>query len=552
MPQQRQVRAAPRYQPLRRIRPQQAPSLDMGDSLATILLGGAAGIAGKALEQAADEERQRLTITGEIEGVGAGHAAAMAGQPLPESDITSYYGGAFSRGARTGYATALNNKITLDLDAAATAAGEDLQAFDRTAAKIAGGFALLPPDLRAAAEISLSERGREYRGQIEAALAKRQAEAQEFTSRQALRLHGERAQQAALAGDEAKAEMARREHHASVAALIGRGMSADEATATIQRVDYEIEEQRALGGFNRAARGGAAQAYAYVGALGGDAKAFSTPDTRTRVLRTLEGQLNTIGAEQRRREAAAEKAKRQTEDATFKRAMDLHASGGLTMDWVQRNRAGLSASDYGQLTRAATEPRPARTDPVTYADLEGRARSGENVKGDVKRAFIEGRLTRENYDALNGVVERGEDDALKEGHGFIRRFVMGTEFSASHDQSQRYATAVREYEDWAAQRRGAGQPPLTRAEANTAAERIARAWATTKPGDVVGDPQFLIRDPKGAFDANATRAATRAAMEAGRLTPSQAAEEARRIGTLEERERQAREAAEQLKAKGVR
>lgn len=543
---QRQIRSAPRYQPLRRAldRPQQP--IEFGDSLATILLHGSAGIAARALDEYADEKRQQLTITGQIEGVGAGHAAAMAGQPVPEGD-QSYYGQAFATGARTGYATALNDKIALEVDNAAKTAGEDLSAFDKALSTTAASFATLPPDLRAAAEVSLSERGREYRGQIEATIAKRQAEVREYASRSALRVHAERAQTAAFAGDSAAAELARREHHASVAALIGRGMSADEAAATIERLDLEIEQQRHLGGFERAVNGGAAAGHAYLARIAGDQGAFRTPDQRDKTLRTMESRLSALSAQEARAEARAKDAQRAREDATFKRMIDAHAAGGLSMEVLQQNRASLSATDYGQLARMVSEPRPARTDPATYADLDARARAGEDVRAEARRAFTQGQLTRENYDHVNATLDRGADAALKDGEQFIRRFVMGSEFAASYDQSQRYGLAMREFEDWAARRRAPGQPPISRGEANAESERIARVWATTKPADVVADPQFLIRGKDGAFDVDATRAATRAAVEAGRLTPGQAAEESRRIQALAEREAAAKAAAEQLK-----
>jgi len=503
------------------------------------------------LETFAGDQVQSAQIRGEIEGIGAGHKAAMANDAPPDADLTTHYGRAFARGARTGFAAALNDRIAVELDEAARAAGDDVAQFDKAVGKISSGFATLPPDLGAAAAVSLSEKGLQYRAAIEATRAKKQAEAAEFTSRQAVRLHSEDAQAAAYVGNMAGVDAARRAHHVSVGALIGQGMSAQEATAAIQKLDYEIEEQRALGGFARAAKVGAAAAYTFVGRLTDAVDAFSTPDTRARVLRTLEGSLSAMAADESRRQAAADRHQKKVEEQTSKTATDLLYGGGLTMDWLRRNKAGLSDTDYQAFSKAAAEPRPPRTDIATYVALQDRALAGEDVRAEVKAAALAGKLSQEKFEQLSALVRSGFDRAIKEAADRISAFTGASGFFADDLSRQRNQLATEELLRWRDQQVAAGKS-ISPVEARAVADRALEAWSTVKPGDVPADPRFLVRNAQGGFDAPATRAATQAARAAGRLSQGEAEEEYRRIDILETRERNARAAAEELKKRGVR
>ncbi|MFZ1413515.1 MAG: hypothetical protein WAS73_02890 [Defluviicoccus sp.] len=544
MPNNRQVTSAPRFQPNRRVARPRLEALEFGDSLATVLIQGAAGMAARALDEAADEERQRLTITGEIEGVGAGRAAALAGEALPEGDVGTYHGRAFAAGARTGFVTGLNNKLVIEVDQAGRDAGEDLGAFDKQVGKIRDSFRSLPPDIAAAADASLFEKSRLARGQIEAGLARRRAEAQELTDREAARVLSEQAQRYAFAGDHSAAELAKREHDAALGTLLAAGgMSAQEAAGTRARLDAEIEEQRHLGGIERAAKSGFGIAHAYMAAVAADERAFSTPDARARVLRHMEGRATALRVADERAEAKAAKAQRTREDATFKRAIDLQAAGDLSMEWLQKNQPALSAADYAQLYRMVTEPRPARTDPGTYAELTDRAYRGEDIRADARRAYTQGRLVRETFDHLQGLVERGFDDVEKEAVSRIDAFTGASGFFADDLARQKGALAKQELRNWLEEQRAAGRK-ITRADAGSEADRILGAWVLVTPAEILPKPLFSTLAPDGTFDAAATILRTRNARELGQLTDKHAAEEMKRIHFFDQQERASRAAAE--------
>jgi len=80
------------------------------------------------------------------------------------------------------------------------------------------------------------------------------------------------------------------------------------------------------------------------------------------------------------------------EDKTAKDGWELHATGGLTQDWVLSNKDALPRTEFKALLAATRGDAGHVDDPEVQSDLERRAYAGEDVTEDALLAYERGDL----------------------------------------------------------------------------------------------------------------------------------------------------------------
>lgn len=295
-----------------------------------------------------------------------------------------------------------------------------------------------------------------------------------------------------------------------------------------------------------------AQAEAIVQRLiAGDFKGLD-PVARERQIRTWQARAD---AHDRKAIAWAERADRIAErnmkkeaDAAEKEFMDAALAGTLTIDMVQAKKNVMTSAAYRASIKLANGD-DGETDPATYADLTMRLGS-EDITADATRAFLAGRLKREQYSELVGKNRAALADT-RPGTPYqtTRRDIIETlkpsELNYTPTQKALQQRAIQEFDDWAL-----ANPNATREQMQDQAEDIKRRHsqvqvremysATPLPRGYALDRDAVTQRPEQALEALKVAAEKLLAdIDSGRIPEAQGAREAKDIQVLEEAARRA-------------
>lgn len=525
------------WQPIEQRRRRALAPLQPGDTLGTVIFKGLADISRQVMEPLIAEQAETAKFEGQLAGLAAGRMAALDGTGIPAAEGGSIHDLAYSSAARAGYAEALSSRMAVRVSQAGAASGDDVGAFDRAVSREEAALAALPADIRTAAQGELALFAGRERAKITERVTARRLEMEEATDREALGLFADEAKRAARLGDASKVTEYQARHDAGLTALLAAGRAtAQEVAGSKRALGQAITAEVHRGEFYRAIEGGGlAAGLRYAGTVRHDPDL--TPEAADKLFGELDRTLDGLRADAERAERRAERNERRLAGNAAKDAVDRQAAGTLTLDWLQANRARFSDSDYRLFVNAAGGSGNAVTDPEVYADLRARAAAGEDVTADARRAFTsERRLTKDGYDRVLKDVELAGDALVAETTEFIKGNVMGSVMQPKEGAAERYAQAMDQYYDWLHQKSENGEP-ITRADHKRQAEYIVRQWRyVTAPALIQPAPAYLV-GRREAPDFKATYRATVEALDAGKITRAQAAEQMKLIEEMENRHR---------------
>ncbi len=285
--------------------------------------------------------------------------------------------------------------------------------------------------------------------------------------------------------------------------------------------------------------------------IAGDFKDLD-PVARERQIRTWQARADAHDrkaiAYAERADRLAEKRMKQESEQAEKDFIDAALSGTLTIDAVQAKKNVMSPSAYRAAVKLANGD-DGETDPTTYADLTMRLGS-EDITADANRAFLAGRLKREQYSELVGKNRAALADT-RPGTPYqtTRRDIIETlkpsELNYTPTQKALQQRAIQEFDDWAL-----ANPNATREQMQDQAEDIKRRHSQVQTGEMASatplprgyslDRAAITQRPQQALEALKVAAEKLLAdVDSGRISQTQAAREAKDIQVLEEAARRA-------------
>lgn len=210
----------------------------------------------------------------------------------------------------------------------------------------------------------------------------------------------------------------------------------------------------------------------------------------------------------------SERAEREINDATSKAGDSLLASGQLSTDWIEKNRARLSPSDFRYFYKALTDGDNADSDPMLYAGLRERAGLGEDVRAEARVALANRRIGRDDYDRLLSEVESERPGWYKRGTQYISTSAAVSDLNPDPAAAQRKAAMLDDWNEWATT-----NPKATDAQAQTEYRRLVSEYAIVNYDRMTlmkRSPRFLV-GTRNAPNIEATEQATVDAFRSGQI-----------------------------------
>lgn len=222
------------------------------------------------------------------------------------------------------------------------------------------------------------------------------------------------------------------------------------------------------------------------------------PDQRETYLRLAAGEseraLRARTQEEERARRERERLEKDNAERVFKDAMDLAASGKLTMGWVQKNRDHIAKGDYDNLVKIAVKGGSLRGgagdgegNTQVYIDLRDRASRGEDIRGEAKRAFADGRIKLNMFNTLMNEAETRAADGggwYKDGTQYIKTALAPSPTNPKLT-GMTQANALDDWQEWAR-----NNPKATREDANLKAREIAERYHMVAVGEqTIGKPR---------------------------------------------------------------
>lgn len=249
-----------------------------------------------------------------------------------------------------------------------------------------------------------------------------------------------------------------------------------------------------------------------------------------------ESQLRERNAETERLRKERERLDRDTQDATFKDAMDAAAKGRLTIGWIQSNRDKIAKADYDNLIKLAAKGgglTDGEGNKQVYADLRVKAGRGEDVRADAKQALLKGNINAGQFSAITGEVETNSATVRSEnwyrtGKDLISRSLAPSQINPGIDRE----VQARALDDW--QRYSAENPKATPQERDRVLNGIINSSRIVRSDDVltsIPTPAYLTgtkQDP----DIAATIRKTKEAFDRGEISQYEYDREGRNIQQL--------------------
>lgn len=164
---------------------------------------------------------------------------------------------------------------------------------------------------------------------------------------------------------------------------------------------------------------------------------------------TSEGIQRRLLSAETQRVALDERNRKILGDAATKEGDNRLANGGLSADWVEKNRAVLSPEDYRYFYRALSGEGDAPRNPMLYADLRDRAGKGEDVRDEARDALRTAKIRVGDYDRLLNEVEQERPGWYKRGSEYISTMSGVSQLNPDPAAAQTKATMLDQWGDWA-------------------------------------------------------------------------------------------------------
>ena len=214
-----------------------------------------------------------------------------------------------------------------------------------------------------------------------------------------------------------------------------------------------------------------------------------------------------------------------------KNLTDTFFQNKLTLEQVQEFKDFLSADDYQKWAERASTGFIAATkdDPATYIALTTKQDSNADIRADVQRAYMGGKITKSTYDQLT----TGATEAVnKQIYAYLSNALKPSELNANPAAGENYANARRDLDQYLRR-----SPAATYEEKDKAVRGIAKRYSlinTDKMTLALPMPTFFQgsrADINGAT-LDATEDRTVEALKRGDITPEEFAEECERIRNM--------------------
>jgi hypothetical protein len=270
----------------------------------------------------------------------------------------------------------------------------------------------------------------------------------------------------------------------------------------------------------------------YLAAHGGEIQ----PSDRLAVEQHIDAGLRRRMMEQEHNMALAEKAKRDLQEQRAKEGDVMllpDSKTPMTPDWLRQHKNELSDSDLryftNQLREGANQP-PIRSNPDVLIDLHTRFSQGEDpeqVRASARDAFRNKLISEEDYKSLDPL--QAEPSWWKDAVNTIKGRTGYSEINPAGGGVS-YSTSYRDFSRWTQTHRDASWE-----DAIKEAERIADNNRTIGAQDAIftaDKPKVYLRDANGLPDIRAMVASLENQRLAGTISPTDYAEDSRRIARL--------------------
>lgn len=501
------------------------------------------------LKVAADGVGERQAMAGQSAGLAAGRQAAIDGAPLPVlSAGSNIYGRAHNEAARAAYLNTASMRQKLDVSRIATDAGDDLAKFDKAIAEYGGSLAKLDPGLGAALADELDLNAGKARGVIEGRLAERRREFEELKDREALDFTERDVLTAARNQDGEALRQGLAGYSTAVDTMVASGrMSAEEAAGKKAAVFEGAVKETHVGNFYRELKtGGFVAARAYGRQVKAGVRGLS-PEQSDRLAARIDRELDGIRADADRAERLADKRVQKQGDEALKTILFQIDENQATVADVEAAADVLTPTQVSTAIDRIHERAKGRLDPNVYIELIDHAKAGDDVTGVANEALARGNIDRSGYDKALAFQQAYQDDAMRRGLDYIEGVVGGPRFGSDPLAAVREAQAKDALLTW---RESQGVIP-EQMVASKAREIAKRYELVETENSVLTAPKPLyLAGTRSNFDVAATARATKAALDAGRITDQEFRSEMaliaqwQRLGELREQKRQAQGAIE--------
>jgi hypothetical protein len=204
-----------------------------------------------------------------------------------------------------------------------------------------------------------------------------------------------------------------------------------------------------------------------------------------------------------------------------KQGDELLADNNLTVDWVKSQKDNMSEDDYRYfLGKASGTSASAKDDINTFTDLDTKARAGDDIADEARKALTSHMITEKTYTSL---MDRAESHnqlptPFKQGEQYVADVMQVNPLNPSVGATQRRADALNEYDDYYKK-----NPNATSTELMNKAHEISRRYQIINLNDeqkrlVAGPQPLYLVGSRNDPDLIATKNATLSAYQQGLIT----------------------------------
>jgi len=229
--------------------------------------------------------------------------------------------------------------------------------------------------------------------------------------------------------------------------------------------------------------------------------------------------LTRIHTQEQREELAARRAKDDLQERLRTQADQFVLNNDLDglQDFFNKNQSQMDANDRMRFLKVIRR-QDIVTDFTTFANLNERAASGENVESDARQAVAQGKLSDSDYRVV--VNASRETGWRKRGSTYITNSIKPSAFEQStSDAKIRAANALRDWDRWARDNPGA-----TDVQADSESKRIVEEYSKNQQvnsRNTLRRPRYLAADPRGEPDLTLASRKTKEAYEKGEISESE-------------------------------
>ena len=229
--------------------------------------------------------------------------------------------------------------------------------------------------------------------------------------------------------------------------------------------------------------------------------------------------LTRIHTQEQREELAARRAKDDLQERLRTQADQFVLNNDLDglQDFFNKNQSQMDANDRMRFLKVIRR-QDIVTDFTTFANLNERAASGENVESDARQAVAQGKLSDSDYRVV--VNASRETGWRKRGSTYITNSIKPSAFEQStSDAKIRAANALRDWDRWARDNPGA-----TDEQADSESKRIVEEYSKNQQvnsRNTLRRPRYLAADPRGEPDLTLASRKTKEAYEKGEISESE-------------------------------